>query len=470
MVDAELPGRVDGDELEGLVRVDAPVANRLRRLGVHAAGELRRIGVEGDQHADIVHEGAVVGNRVHHLDLVRPPVAERAGARAVGGDGVGHLVALEHVLEGPHGEAELVGEADEHEDLVLAVAVAVNDALAVEDLDERVELQVAPGRHGPYPLVGAQGEVAIQPRPVLAGGDEGIADDRLDTHAGVGVAALGALDVLAERELDSGDRVVDAQVVGGARPAELDHAVLAPDGVRRAVQQVGDGETSGELPVPVDVVGVDHVADADLGADRLRPLVDAAADAGMRMAVDEAGGQVLAGGVDHLGIGRRVEPGGLPDVGEPAAADEDGGVVDDPRRPGGPHRRAHDGHGATPRGLGQTEGPERVNEVLGRQNERVIVLGLLLGFLRALVTVRGFRGRGGLCFGGFRCGVGGLGDRGPAARVRGVGAIVAVGGFCAGVGWGLPVRRLVVVVGGGDGGDRVGEAFAGGHLADAHHL
>ena len=30
------------------------------------------------------------------------------------------------------------------------------------------------------------------------------------------------------------------------------------------------------------------------------------------------------------------------------------------------------------RGLGQTEGPERVNEVLGRQLDRVVVLGLLL--------------------------------------------------------------------------------------------
>ena len=62
------------------------------------------------------------------------------------GDLLRDLVALEHVLEGRDLEAHLVGEADHHQDFVGAIAVRVDEALALEDLDERVELQVAPRR------------------------------------------------------------------------------------------------------------------------------------------------------------------------------------------------------------------------------------------------------------------------------------------------------------------------------------
>ena len=55
------------------------------------------------------------------------------------------LVALEHVLEGRDLEAHLLGETDHHQDLVGAVAVGVHQPLAFEDLDQRLELQIALG-------------------------------------------------------------------------------------------------------------------------------------------------------------------------------------------------------------------------------------------------------------------------------------------------------------------------------------
>ena len=190
MVDAELPSRVAGDELEGLGGIDAAVADRLRRLGVEAAGQLRRVGVEGD------------------LDLVRPPVTEAPRPGSVGGDRLRDLVALQHVLEGPDGEAEILGEADEHQDLVLAITVAVDEALAVEDLDERVELEVAAGRHDAGSCRLLQVEIPLPLGLVLAGSGERIANDRLDTHTRLWVANLlviapvRLLDVLPQGEFD----------------------------------------------------------------------------------------------------------------------------------------------------------------------------------------------------------------------------------------------------------------------------
>ena len=92
------------------------------------------------------HQRHVVRNRVPRFDLVRPHVGERRRHRAVLRDLVGDLVALEHVLEGVDLEPELVGDADQHEDLVGAIAVRVHLEIAVQNVDERFEPQVAPRR------------------------------------------------------------------------------------------------------------------------------------------------------------------------------------------------------------------------------------------------------------------------------------------------------------------------------------
>ena len=48
--------------------------------------------------------------------------------------------AFQNVLERPDLEAELVGDADEHQDFVGAVTVRVDEALAFEYLDEGLKL------------------------------------------------------------------------------------------------------------------------------------------------------------------------------------------------------------------------------------------------------------------------------------------------------------------------------------------
>ena len=69
------------------------------------------------------------------------------------GDLFRDLVALEHVLERRDLEADLLREPDEHQDLVGAVAVRVHQPLAFEDLDQRLQLQVAPRRQRRRALV-----------------------------------------------------------------------------------------------------------------------------------------------------------------------------------------------------------------------------------------------------------------------------------------------------------------------------
>ena len=145
-VDAQLLRGIDRDERERLVLGQAAPLHGLGGLGVQPPRELGAVGVDRDEDALAGHHGGVVRDRVLGLDLVGPPVGEGRRAGAVRGDLLRDLVALEHVLERRDLEAHLVGDADQHQDLVRAIAVRVDEPLALEHLDERLELQVAPRR------------------------------------------------------------------------------------------------------------------------------------------------------------------------------------------------------------------------------------------------------------------------------------------------------------------------------------
>src|SRR5208282_2739807 len=97
-------------------------------------------------------------------------------------------------------------------------------------------------------------------------------------------------------------------------------------GVGAAVENIGDGHSAGEIAIDVDVVGIQHVGDVGDGRDSDAAFVDAAVDGDVGVAVDDAGHDELAGGVDYLGVFRGLDGGA--DFGDLAVADEDGTVLD----------------------------------------------------------------------------------------------------------------------------------------------
>ena len=61
---------------------------------------------------------------------------------------IGHLIPFEHMLEAADLHAELLHQAQQHQDFVLAIGVAVNPAPTLENLAYRFELQIAPWGEG----------------------------------------------------------------------------------------------------------------------------------------------------------------------------------------------------------------------------------------------------------------------------------------------------------------------------------
>ncbi len=106
----------------------------------------------------------------------------------MGGDLGGDLVAFQHVLERLDPHAVLLGRAQEHQDLVAAVAVAVDLDRAVEDTRQRLQPQVdARGRAELGRVLRLLGLAVVVPRRSIRPGLlEGPFDHRLDAHPGVG--------------------------------------------------------------------------------------------------------------------------------------------------------------------------------------------------------------------------------------------------------------------------------------------
>ena len=143
VIDTQLFRRIDRDEVERLRFLRVAVLNRLGGLKVEAAREVGRVGVERHHHAALMHQAAGVRDGVDDLVLVCPPVGETGTTSAVGGDFVSHLVALEDMLQRADPDAEFLHRAHEGEDFILPIRVAVNPALARDDLPERLQLKVA---------------------------------------------------------------------------------------------------------------------------------------------------------------------------------------------------------------------------------------------------------------------------------------------------------------------------------------
>ncbi len=299
---------------------------------------LRAVRVDGDDDPFLCHERGVVGDRVVGFDFVGPPVREGGGARAVRGDLLRDLVALQHVLEGGDPEAELLREPDELEDLVGPIRVGVDEALPLQDLDERLELQVAP-RRDQILLAGLPPSPVLLPLlPVLARLDERLADHVHDAHPRCGITLgrprrwreIRALRVLAQREFDPGRRPSEEEAAGVLPPAELDHHGPPTDRVRTAVEDARRRHAAPERSVDVDVVGVEDIGDVDHRRDGDTPLVHAPVHGDVRVGVDDPRHDVQAGAVDDAGVSRRANL--LADRGDFPIPDQDRPVLDRPLR------------------------------------------------------------------------------------------------------------------------------------------
>ena len=234
----------------------------------------------------------------------------------MGGDLLRHLVAFKDVLERRDLEAHLVGQPNQHQDFVGAVAVGVDETLAFQHFHERVELKIAPRRQDI--LAGLLLSLVVLPFLAIGlGAGEGIADDVLDALARrrktLGIRRrLAALprDVLAQGELDARQRALEDEIAPPRLAvAKLDDDGLAADRIGAAVQDVGGRRAAGEVAIDVDVGGVEDILHPGHRADRHAALIDRVVR-DVRMRVDESGRHELAGCVVDVGTAwnRHVRP------------------------------------------------------------------------------------------------------------------------------------------------------------------
>src|SRR4051812_13688229 len=124
------------------------------------------------------------------------------------GDLRGDFVTLKDVLQRFDFETKPVGHAEEHEDLIPAVAMAMDLEVAAKDVGQGFEAQVAARLLDRYWARGADGPrsragffIVVPGLAVSLSLREGTNKDGLDAKTGVREAAVGTLDVFTEREL-----------------------------------------------------------------------------------------------------------------------------------------------------------------------------------------------------------------------------------------------------------------------------
>ena len=184
------------------------------------AHQLGVVALDADARAGLGEQGRVIGDGVVGLDLVGPPVGEGRRAGAVGSDLGGDLVAFQDVLERLDPHAVLLGRAQEHQDLVAAIAVAVDLDRAVEDAGQGFQPQVDARRRAEPGCVGrlVSRPSCIRPRWRDRPGPSSKARSITDSTPMrvLGNRPRGAGDVFAQRELHPLRAVADDQVA--ARP------------------------------------------------------------------------------------------------------------------------------------------------------------------------------------------------------------------------------------------------------------
>src|SRR5690606_28352036 len=252
---------------------------------------------------------AVVG-----LHLEAPPVGPQRAAGAGRGQAVGDLVGLDAVVERGDVEAELLGQVEHGRHLVGAVAVDVHEDLALERRRQRLQLEVALAA---LVVVGIGAVRLVALVAVLGGVDEGraIAGDVAHAGRGAALAAVHALRVLAAGHLHAPGRARELHALVGGGGDVLEGDAAAADQVGRAGQDLQRGDAAGARGVEAGVRRPHRMLGPDVGGDRRGGLVAVGVrahartrvDAEVRVHVDDAGRDPLAGAVDAGGAFGRLE-------------------------------------------------------------------------------------------------------------------------------------------------------------------
>ena len=259
-----------------------------------------------------MHDRRIVRDRIERLDFIRPPVAERRRARAVGRDLFGDFVSFKHMLQGADLESKLIGHAQQHQDLVRTVAVRMHVPLAFQYLDQRVEFEVALRFCNAFAL----GKACAIIHPlllILTRIGEGLTDDILNAHARRRIACrtsaaaanvrsriASALRIFSQRELDARRGTFKQDALRIFTPAHFRNRCHAANRVGAAMQNVRGGDAACECAIDRDVFGIEYIADANHRRDRHAAFVDRLCR-DVRVRVNDAGDEVLSTSVDDLG-------------------------------------------------------------------------------------------------------------------------------------------------------------------------
>src|ERR1700727_3090931 len=216
------------------------------------------------------------------------------------------------MLERSHFETEFLGYAHEHQNCIGAVAMRMNVAFALHDLDQRLELLVA-ARRDQSLLAGGFSSVVIVPLLfIFRRLDECLANHFFHAKSRGRVAIrnsrrwgkAGTLRIFAQRKFDSRDSALERQFARGLAPTQLDHDRLAADRVGAAVQNIGYRDAPGEIVVDADVIGVQYVSNIGHRGNRRAAFIYAAVHRNVRVAINNSRDYKLPGAVnDHRAFG-----------------------------------------------------------------------------------------------------------------------------------------------------------------------